>query len=150
MYKIEITNEKNDLIADASFNTMSEVDDWYEKTKANFKSKHNKNVSDITEEVTEQNRLGESVEAINLGNDTIVIIRKINRKKLKTREWDQDKFMSLLSNETAFQIERSLWNGSLETALYLIPKMNEFYSDSEIKEISEKLLLHESKWSDLI
>lgn len=149
MIRIEI--KLNGLVTNyAEFDTEALCLDWYEEHKDLFADGHVKHIISLVEVRTEEKRQKESYEAIDLGMRLIIQIRAINRRKLKTGLWDQAKFNSLLVSDTAAQIERALWNGSLTTAGYLLTGMSSFYSDIEIGKIVDQITAHETKWADLI
>lgn len=149
MFRIEI--KFNDVFTNFNeFQTEAECNEWYEEYKDLFPDGHTKQIFSLFDLIQDKKRIQESKEAIELGNDIIIQIRAINRRKLKTGLWDQTKFNSLLVNSTAAQIERALWNGSLTTAGYLLTGMSAFYSDIEIAKIVEQINAHETKWNELI
>lgn len=149
MFKIEI--KLNDVLTNyAEFSTEALCNEWYEEHKDLFAQGHTKQIFSLFDIKQETKRQQESKEAIELGTDIIIQIRAINRRKLKTGLWDQTKFNSLLVSDTAAQIERALWNGSLTTASYLLTGMSEFYSDIEIGKIVDQITAHETKWAELI
>ena len=150
MLKISIYDEKKELTNAAQFETESECEDWYEYNKDYFPNPHEKSITSLQDEILESMRDKESSDAIDLGTEIIKTIRKINRRKLKLGLWSEKQFNNLLLNPIAAQVERALWNGSLVTAAYLLKNMFEFYSDTEILELIEKIEIHEKKWSDLI
>lgn len=133
----------------AKFETNQECQDWYSANASSFVSGHVYSIEDISNEILEQNLEIESDEAIELGTKIIKNIRKLNRKKLKTNVWDNAKFNSLIANATAANIERALWNGSLNTADFLISSMTEFYTVGEINEIKAMISTHENKWRNV-
>lgn len=134
----------------ANFQTEAQIDEWYDFNKDYFPEGHVKEVTSLVDMMLEKQRDQESEEAIELGTKLIAKIRKINRRKLKLGLWKQNKFNELLANQTATQIERALWNGSLGTAAFLLTNMSEFYSDIEIAEIVALINAHETKWQGLI
>ncbi len=149
MFKIEI--KSNDVLTNyAEFATEELCNEWYDENLIAFDEGHTKQIFSLFDIIQEKKRIQESKEAIELGTDIIIQIRAINRRKLKTGLWDQTKFNSLLVSSTASQIERSLWNGSLTTASYLLTGMSAFYSDIEIAKIVDQINAHETKWSELI
>jgi len=149
MFKIEIKSN-NVLTNYAEFSTEALCNEWYEENLIAFADGHTKQIFSLFDIQQESKRLQESKEAIELGTNLIIEIRAINRRKLKTGLWDQAKFNSLLVSDTASQIERALWNGSLTTASYLLTGMSAFYSDLEIEKIVEQITAHETKWAELI
>ena len=149
MFKIEI--KLNSVLTNyAEFQTEELCNEWYEENLDAFASGHTKQIFSLFEIKQEEKRQQESYEAIDLGMRLIIQIRAINRRKLKTGLWDQTKFNSLLVSDTAAQIERALWNGSLTTAGYLLTGMSSFYSDIEIGKIVDQINAHETKWAELI
>ncbi len=149
MFKIEI--KLNSVLTNyGEFQTEELCNEWYEENLEAFASGHTKQIFSLFEIKQEEKRQQESYEAIDLGMRLIIQIRAINRRKLKTGLWDQTKFNSLLVSDTAAQIERALWNGSLTTAGYLLTGMSSFYSDIEIGKIVDQITAHETKWAELI
>ena len=149
MFKIEI-KLNNVLTNYGEFQTEALCNEWYEENLEAFPEGHTKQIFSLFEIKQEEKRQQESSEAIDLGMRLIIQVRAINRRKLKTGLWDQTKFNSLLASDTAAQIERALWNGSLTTAAYLLTGMSAFYSDLEIAKIVEQITAHETKWAELI
>lgn len=149
MIKISITLDGIETNA-AFFKTIEKANEWYELNKSFFSNGHKVEFLSAVNDELEKRRDQESDEAIELGTEIIKEIRKINRRKLKLGLWTQAKFNKLLSSQTAAQIERALWNGSLSTAGYLLTNMSDFYSDIEIAAIIQKINQHEKKWKDLI
>jgi len=150
MLKVSITDENNVETNSGVFPDETQLNIWYNYNIDYFPDPHTKTVTSLVDIKAAQDRILESEEAIDLGTQLIVEIRSINRRKLKTGVWTSTVFNSLLTNATAAQIERALWNGSLTTAAYLLTSMSSFYSDIEIQSIVEKINAHEAKWVNLI
>lgn len=150
MLKMIIKNSAGVQTNQCKKETEQQLAEWYEQNKSFFPENHTKEILSAIDEELDFLRDQESDEAIELGTAIIKEIRKINRRKLKLGLWTQAKFNQLLSSQTAAQIERALWNGSLSTAGYLLTNMSDFYSDIEIAAIIQKINQHEEKWKDLI
>jgi len=145
---ILIFNSNNQMTNLGGFDTEEECLQWMEQNKNAFPEDFTYNI--ISAGPTQQEkRLEESEEALNLGFKLMAKIRATNRRKLKLGLWTESQFNALLSSSVASQVERALWNGSLETAAYLVTNLSSFYSDIEINEIVEEINAHEQKWSNL-
>lgn len=107
-------------------------------------------VQSLVEEKLNQQRMLESMEAMELGHNLRAKIRMINRRKLKTGIWSQEDFAALLVNPTAANVRMALIDGSLTTARFYLLQMSNIYSDIEIKMITDEIDAHEQKWSSLI
>lgn len=80
--------------------------------------------------------VSESLEAIDHGALCLAKIRAVNKAKIESGAWDQQKFQNLLLNQEAAAIERALWTGSFQTAIALIQNFSaDFYNQTEKAEI---------------
>ncbi|HEY9705637.1 MAG TPA: hypothetical protein V6C58_24575 [Allocoleopsis sp.] len=152
MFRIEIKNSLNEVTNAAEFETSEQCNNWYLSLKETFDLSipdHTYSITNIESELKERMLDQESSEAIDVGNKVIKEIRKLNRKKLKKGDWTNEQFQSLLANSTAASIERALWNGSLNTADFLISSMTAFYSNQEIQNIKNIIKVHEDKWRNV-
>lgn len=103
-------------------------------------------VSDLTAELQDEAEMEESHEAITLSNFLKSHIRKINKKKLKTGDWDNAKFMSFVSSAIIAQAERALNQASLGSYKTLAVQATEFYTTGEIAYIIGLVDAHITKW----
>lgn len=87
--------------------------------------------TDVTSEYADQALKNESIVAIALGADLMADIRTLNKKKIANETMTQQQFQDLLSDSTAFAIERALWNGSFDTAKTLIQNFSGYYTTEE-------------------
>ena len=142
--------DTNSVMTNAgTFSTENECLEWIEQNKHAFPNNFTYDIVSAGP-TSQEKRLEESEEALNLGFKLMAKIRATNRRKLKLGLWTESQFNALLSSSVASQVERALWNGSLETAAYLVTNLSSFYSDIEINEIVEEINAHEQKWSNLI
>lgn len=112
-----------------------------------FPAQYTVETSDITAEVTAQEELQESEEAINVGVAIIAKVRTINKLKLRNTIWDAATFNALLINPTMANIERACWNGSLSTAKALVQSLdNTYYTNEEKQIIIDMINAHLTKW----
>lgn len=149
MLKIIIKNTSAVVTNVGHFETEQQCLDWMESNRSGFPSEFTYIIMSA-ETPIEDKRQQESEDALNLGFKLMAKIRAINRRKLKLGLWSESQFNALLSSTIASQVERALWNGSLETAAYLVTNLSNFYSDIEIGEIISEIQAHETKWTDLI
>lgn len=150
MFRITIKDQLNNISNAAEFATEAEVNEWYEYNLDFFPKPHSFEIISLADEKKEKLRIQESKEAVLLGNDLMIQIRATNRRKIKTGLWTEEKFNALLVSPVAAKIERALWNGSLQTAAYLLTSMSDFYSDIEIQKFISQIQTHETKWTTLI
>lgn len=149
MLKIIIKNTSAVVTNVGHFETEQQCLDWMESNRSGFPSEFTYIIMSA-ETPIEDKRQQESEDALNLGFKLMAKIRAINRRKLKLGLWSESQFNALLSSTIASQVERALWNGSLETAAYLVTNLSNFYSDIEIGEIISEIQAHETKWIDLV
>lgn len=149
MLKIIIKNTSAVVTNVGHFETEQQCLDWMESNRSGFPSEFTYIIMSA-ETPIEYKRQQESEDALNLGFKLMAKIRAINRRKLKLGLWSESQFNALLSSTIASQVERALWNGSLETAAYLVTNLSNFYSDIEIGEIISEIQAHEQKWIDLV
>ncbi len=150
MLRIQIKNSSGIVTNENIVETELAANEWYDYNVEHFPSPHTKSITSMEEERLDALRDKESDEAVELGTRIIKQIRKINRRKLKLGLLTSARFGELLASQTATQIERALWNGSLSTAAMLLTNMSDFYSDLEIGPIVAMIQAHETKWIELI
>jgi len=149
MFRILVTDISNNLMAKGEFKTIEDAISW--KTNC-IENKVWGETSDyiasepfsIDEEISAQQSKQESVEALNLGFEIVADIREINKAKIAAQTLD---VAALLADPVVANIERALWNGSLDTAKALINGLQSFYSAEEKAPIVEKIDAHLAKWS---
>lgn len=121
-----------------------ELDDNGEPTGNTIPAEYTIVQEDISAQIAAQLSKQESIEALNLGFDIMADIRTLNKAKIAAQELD---FAALLSNSTVANIERALFNGSLDTAKTLINGLEGFYSAGEKAVIVAKIDQHLTKWA---
>lgn len=149
MLKVIIKNTQNEITNAATFETEELCLNWISENSKHFPENFTYVIMSGNK-TAEELRQQESEEALSLGNKLMAKIRAINRRKLRVGLWSESQFNALLTSSVAANIERALWNGSLETAAYLMTNLSSFYSDIEIGEIIAEINAHETKWNDLI
>lgn len=103
-------------------------------------------IKDVTQEIQAENELLESKEAIILKNELQSEIRALNKRKLRSGQWDQAKFIAFVSSPLIKDIERALNQASFGTYASLVYQATEFYTPEEIQQIIGKVLQHVQKW----
>lgn len=163
---IEVKILKNNIVTNkAQFSSQQEADLWVSEEASNgsfglpernelnefgeatgniIPAEYAVEIVDISAEIAAQNSKRESIEALNLGMDIMADIRTLNKAKISAQTLD---FAALLADSTVANIERALWNGSLDTAKALINGLQSFYSAEEKAPIIAKIDAHIAKWS---
>lgn len=96
--------------------------------------------SDITSEVEEELGIEEQLKKQVIGQKIIAVVSYINSKKLESGQMSVPTFQAMLADVTIQNIERLLWNGSINTAKSLINLLDETYwSTSEKASIISKI-----------
>lgn len=147
-----VTNEWTSDFADENYYEPGfglperpELNELGEPTGITLPAEYTIEIVDISAEIAAQNSKLESIEALNLGMDIMADIRVLNKAKIAAQTLD---FAALLADQTVANIERALFNGSLDTAKTLINGLQSFYSAEEKAPIVAKIDAHLAKWSE--
>src|SRR5574343_178300 len=121
MYVLKIKDLQGNENCKMFFDSQQEAESYLLEAEQSLKfgelNSYASSIEDMSTELSAQLSKQESIEALNLGMDIMADIRTLNKAKIAAQTLD---FAALLADQTVANIERALWNGSLDTAKALI------------------------------